>query len=76
MLSRGPFPVYFLNGKADKPSWVQTDMGNKGAHANGLAEAPTTIETSVDGIVSGIDAATREHTSGNFISFNGNSYPW
>jgi len=58
------------------PGWVQTDMGNKGAHANGLAEAPTTIQVSVDGIVAQIDAATREYTSGNFISFDGNSYPW
>jgi len=58
------------------PGWVQTDMGTKGARANGLDEAPTTVQTSVDGIVSKIDEATREHTSGRFISFDGNSYPW
>jgi norsolorinic acid ketoreductase len=56
--------------------WVQTDMGNSGAVANGLTEAPTTIQESVDGIVDKIDNATREETSGKFISFDGLKYPW
>jgi norsolorinic acid ketoreductase len=51
-------------------------MGNAGAVANGLAEAPTTLETSVDGMVDKIDNATREQTSGKFISYDGNNYPW
>jgi norsolorinic acid ketoreductase len=51
-------------------------MGNAGAIANGLKEAPTTLETSVDGMVDKIDTATREHTSGKFISFDEMSYPW
>jgi norsolorinic acid ketoreductase len=32
-------------------SWVQTDMGNAGAVANGLKEAPTTVMESVTGMV-------------------------
>jgi hypothetical protein len=32
--------------------WVQTDMGNAGAVANGLSEAPVTVKESVDGMVS------------------------
>jgi len=58
------------------PGWVQTDMGNAGAVANGLNEAPTTIKDCVDGMVDKIDNATREETSGRFISFDGEKYPW
>lgn len=57
-------------------SWVKTDMGNASARANGLVEAPTAIETSVHGIVSIIDTASREATSGNFIRFDGNICAW
>jgi hypothetical protein len=31
--------------------WVQTDMGNAGAAAAGMAEAPVTLKQSVDGIL-------------------------
>lgn len=55
---------------------MQTDMGNEGAKAHGMTEAPTTIETSVDGIIDKIDNATRSHTSGTFVSFDGEKYPW
>jgi norsolorinic acid ketoreductase len=34
------------------PGWVQTDMGNAGAVANGLEEAPVSLKDSVDGLVS------------------------
>lgn len=33
------------------PGWVQTEMGNDGAVANGLEEAPVTLKDSVDGLV-------------------------
>jgi norsolorinic acid ketoreductase len=68
-----------MNYKANKTSsssWVQTDMGKKGAVANGLDDAPTTLQTSIDGIVSKIDTATREQTSGKFISFDGATIGW
>jgi len=58
------------------PGWVQTDMGNAGAVANGLKEAPTTIQDCVDGMVSKIDTATREKTSGTFVSFDGEQISW
>ncbi len=32
-------------------SWVQTDMGNAGARAFGLKEAPLSIDESINGIV-------------------------
>lgn len=33
------------------PSWVQTDMGNTGAQAVGMPEAPVTLEQSVSGML-------------------------
>lgn len=51
-------------------------MGNAGAAAHGLAEAPVTIKDSIDGIVDKIDNSTRKDTSGTFVSFDGVKYPW
>ncbi|KAJ6576921.1 NAD(P)-binding protein [Mycena vulgaris] len=42
------------------PRWVATDMGNAGANANGMAQAPVSAEDSIAGIMSRIDGATRE----------------
>jgi norsolorinic acid ketoreductase len=51
-------------------------MGNQGALANGLTEAPTTVEESADGIIDKIENSTREKTSGTFVSYDGEKYPW
>lgn len=51
-------------------------MGNAGALANGLTEAPVTIKASVDGMMSKIDNATRDSTSGKFVSFDGEHINW
>jgi len=58
------------------PGWVQTDMGNLGAVNAGLKEAPTTLKESVDGIVSKLDSATKEKTSGNFEAFDDGKWSW
>ena len=60
------------------PGWVQTDLGNGGAQANGLPSAPYTLETSVSGIMSRIDGATREKSGGKFWNATPNSggMPW
>ncbi|PGH01613.1 hypothetical protein AJ79_07861 [Helicocarpus griseus UAMH5409] len=58
------------------PGFVQTDMGNRGARANGLEKAPMTIHESVDGIVYQIETATKATTSGRFLRHNGESVPW
>ncbi|PQE23360.1 hypothetical protein CJF32_00009410 [Rutstroemia sp. NJR-2017a WRK4] len=58
------------------PGWVQTDMGNAGAAASGLEEAPVKLEDSVKGMLGKIDNATREETSGTFQSFDDEKYPW
>ncbi|KAJ7661927.1 hypothetical protein DFH06DRAFT_1191056 [Mycena polygramma] len=54
---------------AISPGWVATEMGNAGTVANGLPAAPVTLEDSVTGIMSRIDGATVEKTSGRFWNF-------
>ncbi|KAJ6498240.1 hypothetical protein DFH09DRAFT_1495250 [Mycena vulgaris] len=54
---------------AINPGWVATDMGNEGANANGMAQAPVSVEDSVTGIMSRIDGATREKTGGRFWNY-------
>ncbi|TVY81853.1 Norsolorinic acid ketoreductase [Lachnellula suecica] len=58
------------------PGWVQTDMGNRGATNNGLEEAPTTVQECVDGMIDKIDGATKEKTSGTFVSADGEKVIW
>lgn len=43
-----PNPIIFADGD---DSWVQTDMGNAGARANGMDEAPLTLDASVKGML-------------------------
>ena len=40
------------------PGWVQTDMGNAGARAAGLSQAPISVEQSVNGMLSKVCYAT------------------
>jgi norsolorinic acid ketoreductase len=51
-------------------------MGNAGALANGLTEAPVTLKASIDGMMSKIDDSTREETSGKYVSFDGEHINW
>ncbi|KAJ7355865.1 hypothetical protein DFH08DRAFT_510185 [Mycena albidolilacea] len=53
---------------AISPGWVSTDMGNAGAVAAGLPQAPVNVEDSVAGILSRIDAATKKE-SGRFWNY-------
>jgi norsolorinic acid ketoreductase len=57
------------------PGWVKTEMGNRGAAAAGMAEAPLTIEESIAGQVKVIDNAG-ENESGRFLSYDGTEYKW
>ncbi|KAK4700118.1 hypothetical protein P7C70_g6133, partial [Phenoliferia sp. Uapishka_3] len=62
---------------AHHPAWVQTDMGNTGAVANGMQEAPVKLEDSVKGILANIVGATRERVGGKFmnaVKATGNPY--
>ncbi|MCJ1420680.1 hypothetical protein MMC32_007039 [Xylographa parallela] len=58
------------------PGWVQTEMGNGAAEHVGMSEAPHTIQQSCQGIQSQIDEATKEKSSGLFLSFDGTTVPW
>ncbi|KAF7357243.1 NAD(P)-binding protein [Mycena sanguinolenta] len=67
-----------LISMAIHPGWVATDMGNMGAASNGLPQAPVTVEDSVAGILSRIDGATKEKSSGRFWNFKAvkDGMPW
>ena len=43
-----------------KNRWVQTDMGNTGAVANGLEAAPVTIQDSINGLLGKVRFARSE----------------
>ncbi|TVY36965.1 Norsolorinic acid ketoreductase [Lachnellula subtilissima] len=58
------------------PGWVQTDMGNRGAHAFGVEEASTTLEDSVNGMIKVINVATRDTHGGKLWEYNGSQVPW
>jgi norsolorinic acid ketoreductase len=51
-------------------------MGNAGARLAGLTEAPVTIKDSADGVISRIDNATREETSGKFLCYDDAKLLW
>mgnify|MGYP001595682759 FL=1 len=62
---------------AHHPGWVQTEMGNGGAVANGMPAAPVTLDESVAGLLSNIVGATRAKSSGKFWNFKVTSgNPW
>ncbi|KAJ6506894.1 hypothetical protein C8R45DRAFT_1208850 [Mycena sanguinolenta] len=67
-----------LIAMAISPGWVATDMGNRGAASNGLPQAPVTVEDSVAGVLSRIDGATKEKSSGRFWNFKAvkDGMPW
>ncbi|EPE32006.1 NAD(P)-binding Rossmann-fold containing protein [Glarea lozoyensis ATCC 20868] len=58
------------------PGWVQTEMGNHGAKSHGMETAPTTLDECVAGVIGKLDGATREETSGNFISYDDTKFGW
>lgn len=57
------------------PGWVQTEMGNAGAEAVGMAQAPLTLEESIKGLVKLVDEASLEKT-GSFMSQSGEEVAW
>lgn len=55
---------------------MQTDIGDRGAHAFGIEKAAITVDESVNGIIKVIDAATQETHSGRLWAYTGNEVPW
>lgn len=59
------------------PGWVQTRAGDFAAKAwNYDAGPPTTVEESINGMVSVIDGAKRETVGGQFVMWTGETWPW
>lgn len=59
------------------PGWVQTRAGEFVAQQWGYAPGPPeTVENSVKGMLQVIDGATREGTSGKFITYQGKELVW
>ncbi|KJK65210.1 carbonyl reductase sniffer-like classical c SDR [Aspergillus parasiticus SU-1] len=59
------------------PGWVQTRAGDFVAQQWGYAPGPPeTIDNSVKGMLKVIDGATREATSGKFITYQGQELSW
>ncbi|KAJ8060269.1 hypothetical protein OCU04_010610 [Sclerotinia nivalis] len=58
------------------PGWVKTKMGQAFADSVGVNEPPLSLEESVNGVLRQIDTATRETTSGSYVSWNGDVIPW
>ncbi|KAJ5189916.1 hypothetical protein N7472_008930 [Penicillium cf. griseofulvum] len=57
-------------------SWVQTDLGNRGADAFGVEKAAITVEDSAAGVVKVIDVSTLKTHSGKLFKFDGSEEPW
>ncbi|KAL9091308.1 MAG: hypothetical protein Q9165_004942 [Trypethelium subeluteriae] len=70
------FENEWLTAEVLSPGWVQTDMGAFAAKAIGMEGAPVTMQDSIQGVMKAIDEASREKTSGAFISHEGQSVPW
>ncbi|KAH7131770.1 hypothetical protein B0J13DRAFT_508855 [Dactylonectria estremocensis] len=58
------------------PGWVQTDLGNNGAHHFGYDTAPLKTEEVTEGIVKVVDEATRDNYSGKLVQWDGKVLPW
>ncbi|KAF4334508.1 aflatoxin biosynthesis ketoreductase nor-1 [Fusarium beomiforme] len=59
------------------PGWVQTDMGEFSAKEWGCPGVTLeTVENSVQGMLNIIDGATRDTTSGQFVTYKGQVLPW
>ncbi|KAL3432915.1 hypothetical protein BDV09DRAFT_197329 [Aspergillus tetrazonus] len=69
MIRRLYFKHEELTTSAVNPSFVQTDMGNRGARVEGLEMATPTVDKSVGGIT--CQQATKVTTSGQFLNYKG-----
>ena len=58
------------------PGFVQTDMGNKGAKAFGMEEAPVRVEDSVGGMFRVLTEGSRERYGGKCVLYTGEVQEW
>lgn len=66
-----------LTSVAVHPGWVQTEGGKFAADSWGYdGKPPLTVEQSVESVLRVVDAASRENTSGKFVSYDGQMLAW
>jgi len=72
-----------MNGEEDQltafvisPGWCQTDLGNRGARAFGMEQAPITVEESCSQMVHLINGATKESHGGKLWGHDGEQQTW
>ncbi|KAJ7829268.1 hypothetical protein B0H14DRAFT_2810290 [Mycena olivaceomarginata] len=54
---------------AINPGWVATELGNAAASTKGMPQAPVSLDDSLAGILARLDGATKEKSSGRFLTF-------
>jgi NAD(P)-dependent dehydrogenase (short-subunit alcohol dehydrogenase family) len=65
-----------LTAFAISPGWCQTDMGNTGAQAFGMGEAPIKVEDSCSQMVPLIEGTTKESHGGKLWNYEGDQMTW
>ena len=58
------------------PGFVQTDLGNEGARAFGMKQAPTTVDESVGGMYQVLTTATKNKYGGKVVLYTGEVQTW
>ncbi|ROV87035.1 hypothetical protein VSDG_10023 [Cytospora chrysosperma] len=71
IVRRAHFENEWLTAFVVNPGFAQTDMGNFGAKKFGFEQAFVPVVDSVSGLIKHIDGASRETTSGKFLSYDG-----
>ena len=66
----------WLNSFVLDPGFVQTDMGNKGAKAFGMVEAPLKVDDSTDGMYKVLTTGTKEKYGGKCVLYTGEVQEW
>lgn len=66
----------WLNAWVMSPGWVQTDLGNAGARAFGVGEAPVGIEESCDGMMNVFGTSSKEKHGGKLVLYTGEISGW
>ena len=57
-------------------SWVQSDLGDRGAEAFGFEKAAVTIQDNARGVFKVLDGSTLETHSGKLFKFDGFEESW
>lgn len=55
---------------------MKTENGQTFADSIGVKEPPMSLEESVNGVLEQVDSATKETTSGTFVSYDGAPIAW